>query len=239
MGYRTLSFILVLRALFLDAEAYDRLRDDDNPFVEGLFLVVAIGALTALLALVGQVIAWATVPSLDEVERIALDAFRRTSWWVQVSSPSESLRLFEYWWAWGWRIFPGLFGAPDPALAALNVLAWPVVNVIGWLIYGALAHFFARRLGGTGTLGQTLGATSLAAVPLLLRGLGVIPFVSVGFVALAAWQVVCRYLAVRSVHYLAWPKAFWATVLPLLFQWLLWALLAVVLMLAMTAMAGR
>jgi hypothetical protein len=58
MGYRTLSLGLVLRALFLDTSAYDAMRDDDNPFVEGAFLVVVVGALTALLSLVGQLIAF-------------------------------------------------------------------------------------------------------------------------------------------------------------------------------------
>ncbi len=35
MGHRTLSLALIWRALFLDADAYEDLRDDDNPFVEG------------------------------------------------------------------------------------------------------------------------------------------------------------------------------------------------------------
>ena len=62
MGHRTLSLGLVLRALFLDSDAYAELRDDDNPFVEGLFLLVIIGILTALLNLIGQLLAWASTP---------------------------------------------------------------------------------------------------------------------------------------------------------------------------------
>ena len=63
MGHRTLSLALVFRALFLDSEAFDELRDDDNPFVEGLFLLVLIGIVAAALALVGQVLAWGSVPT--------------------------------------------------------------------------------------------------------------------------------------------------------------------------------
>ena len=44
MGVRTLSLALALRALFLHDDAYDRLRDDDNPFIEGLFLVVLLAS---------------------------------------------------------------------------------------------------------------------------------------------------------------------------------------------------
>ena len=64
MGNRTLSPGLVLRALFLDSEAYAEFRDDDNPFIEGLFLLVIIGVLTALLAMIGQLLAWASTPNL-------------------------------------------------------------------------------------------------------------------------------------------------------------------------------
>ena len=64
MGNRTLSPGLVLRALFLDSEAYAELRDDDNPFIEGLFLLVIIGVLTAFLAMIGQLLAWASTPNL-------------------------------------------------------------------------------------------------------------------------------------------------------------------------------
>ncbi len=62
MGHRTLSLALVFRALFLDSEAFDELRDDDNPFVEGLFLLALIGLIAAALALVGQLPAWGSMP---------------------------------------------------------------------------------------------------------------------------------------------------------------------------------
>ena len=63
MGHRTLSLNLVLRALFLDSNAYAELRDDDNPFVEGLFLIVLIGVISAMAALIGQLLAWASTPT--------------------------------------------------------------------------------------------------------------------------------------------------------------------------------
>ena len=74
MGHRTLSLGLIFRALFLDSEAFDELRDDDNPFVEGLFLIVLIGLTTALLSLMGQFLAWASVPRVEMVRDIVLAA---------------------------------------------------------------------------------------------------------------------------------------------------------------------
>jgi hypothetical protein len=39
----TKPFGLLWDALFLQREAYARMRDDDNPFVEGLFVLVVLG----------------------------------------------------------------------------------------------------------------------------------------------------------------------------------------------------
>lgn len=112
MGHRTLSLELVLRALFLDEEAYDRLRDDDNPFVEGAFLIAVIGLVTALLNLIGQLLAWASSPSLDAIRQVILQTFQNMAWWQAMASNPQALASFNQFWDLGWRIFPALFGAP-------------------------------------------------------------------------------------------------------------------------------
>ena len=221
MGHRTLSLQLVLRALFLDPEAYDRLRDDDNPFIEGAFLVVVIGLIAALLNLVGQVLAWASSPDINAIKQIVQDELQRMSWWSLATGNAQA-QFFRYW-DLGWRLFPALLGAPDPARAALNIVVWPIVGVLSWLVYGLLVYMFARLLKGTGSLNQTLGTTALAATPLLLLGLGVVPFLVIGGVV-NTWQLICRYRAVRSAHQLPVWRAAWATILPFLAYLLLWIL---------------
>ena len=225
MGYRTLSLGLVLRALFLDTSAYDAMRDDDNPFVEGAFLVVVVGALTALLSLVGQQIAWASTPSLTAIRDIILDVYKRQAFWSAIAGNAQAQAVFNFWWDLGWRVLPPLFGAPNPATAALNILVWPVLGLLGWLIYGLLAFGFARWLRGAGTLNQTLGTTALAVSPLLLRGLGFIPFLTIGAV-LSTWQLICRYKALRAVHRLSWQRTVWVTILPFAAYLLFWLLIA-------------
>lgn len=238
MGNRTLSLGLVLRALFLDSEAYEQLRQDDNPFVEGLFLLAIIGAVTALLNAVGQVIAWAGMPSLDAIKAIVLEAYQQAPWWQFIAGSAESLRQFQQLWDLGWQIFPALFGVPNPGNAALNIILWPLGMVLSWLVYGILAHLFARLLRGTGSLGQTLGLTALAATPLLLRGLGFIPYFTIGGV-LGTWQLICRYKAIRTAHELTWGRAFWATVLPFAVYAVFWLLVGGVGVAIVAAMAGR
>ncbi len=238
MGNRTLSLSLVLRALFLDTSAYTAMRDDDNPFVEGAFLVVMVGALTALLSLVGQLIAWASTPSLAAIRDIILDVYRHQPFWAAITANPQAQAIFNFSWDLLWRVIPPLFGAPNPATAALNILAWPVLGLLGWLIYGLLAFGFARWLRGTGTLNQTLGTTALAVSPLLLRGLGVIPFLAVGAV-LNTWQLVCRYKALRAVHRLSWQRTVWATILPFAVYLLFWLLIAVAGAAVIAAVVGR
>lgn len=234
MGQRTLSLALVLRALGLDGEAYDRLRDDDNPFVEGLFLIVLIGVVTALLNLIGQALAWAGTPSMSAVKELIWQTFPTMSWWSQMAGNAEFMAQFKQWYDLGWQVFPRLFGAPDPTAAALNILFWPLGMLVGWLIYGTLAHIFARLLGGVGSYGQTLGTLALAYAPLLVNGLGFIPYFAAG-AALNTWQLICRYKAIRSAGQLSWGRAFWATVLPFAVYLIFWAAVGIVVALGIAA----
>ncbi|MDQ1300351.1 MAG: hypothetical protein QG637_268 [Chloroflexota bacterium] len=242
MGNRTLSLGLVFRALFLDNDAYDQLRDDDNPFIEGLFLIVIIGAVTALLNLIGQGLAWAGTPAMSAIKEAVWQAFPTMQWWSPMAGNAELMKQFEIYYNMGWQIFPTLFGAPDPGSAALNIVLWPLMAVLGWLIYGTLAHWFARMLGGAGRYGQTLGTLSLSFTPLLLRGLGFLPYFTVGAV-MNTWQLICRYKAIRSAGQMSWGRAFWATLLPFLVYLVFWVIVGVVgslgLTAAISAMKGR
>jgi hypothetical protein len=68
--------------------------------------------------------------------------------------------------------------------------------------------------GGSANLGQTLGATSLAAAPQLLGLLTVLPFVVVA--GIGTWTLLCRYMAIRVTHDLPWSRAMWSVLLPLI-----------------------
>ncbi len=115
MGRRTMSLGLALRcALFLDSDAYNQMRDDDNPFIEGLSLLVIIGVITALLSLVGQFMAWAGMPNLSAMKDIILAEYQKAPWWSFMQGNTEALTQFQRWWDIGWQVFPNLFGGPTP-----------------------------------------------------------------------------------------------------------------------------
>jgi len=73
-----------------------------------------------------------------------------------------------------------LFGAPNPASAAVRIVTLPLWLVLIWLLYGVVAHLCARLLGGQGGLGQTLGRTALAVAPQLLNLATFLPYLVVG-----------------------------------------------------------
>jgi hypothetical protein len=238
MGHRTLSLNLVLQALFLDGDAYDQLRDDDNPFIEGLFLIVVISAGVALLGFLGQVLAWISMPSIEAIKEVILRTLQQMPWWASMADNAQAYDGFLRSWDMGWRVVPALFGAPDPLRGAAGIIILPLTGVLGWLIYGLLAHAFARLFKGAGTLNQTLGTTALSYTPWLFYGLGIVPFFVVGGV-LGTWQMICRYKALRSAHRLAWGPAFWATLLPYVLYVLLMVLAFGVAAVVMAAVIGR
>ena len=183
------------------------------PLSRVCFFIVILGVVTALLALIGQLLAWAATPSMAAIKDIVLQNLQRMSWWSQAAGDPGFIEEFRRWYDLGWQVFPALFGAPNPAGAALNIVLWPLGMLLSWLIYGSVAHLFARMLGGHGRFSQTLGTTALAFTPLLLRGLGFIPFLMIGGVV-STWQLLLRYMALKSAHQFSVNRAFWATLLP-------------------------
>ncbi len=214
---------LLGRALLLEPEPYNELRESPNPFVEGLFLVVAVGLVVAVASLIGSILAWASLPNMATVRQVVYENLVRMPWYLQWEEQAGSrfVQEFKRWYDLGWQVSPILLGAPGNLLFSLaNLVLTPLGLVLSWLVYGVLAHVVARLLKGRATLVQTLGCTALAVAPQLLKIATVLPFVNVG-VVVGAWTLLCQYRGLREAHALPWGRAFLATVLPVLVLWLL------------------
>ncbi|MDH7484957.1 MAG: Yip1 family protein [Anaerolineae bacterium] len=211
---------LLARGLFLRPEAYEEMRETRNPFVEGLFIVVVVGVIVALAAVIGNTLEWASTPDLAAIRQTVYDGLTNMDWFQQLEQAvgRPFIEQFQRQWDWQWRIMSTLIPTPVSSLA--GIVTTPLRLIIGWLIYGLLAHLFARLLGGQANLGQTLGSTALAVTPQVLNLAGLLPFVTLGGVV-GTWVLICRYMALKQAHRLSWGRAFWATVLPRLVIWLL------------------
>ena len=205
------SLKLGWNALLLKEEAYEEMRAAASPVVKGLILIIVVGVIIALFALVGTAVEIASTPDLGEIKDIVFRYIPLMPGWDE--APPGFAQEFQRWFDLGWQVFPKMFGAPDLWGAALGIVAIPVGLVIRWLIYGLIAFVFARWLGGTGSLSETLGVLALAVAPQVLNVLTLLPFVMMGSLV-SVWGILCAYLGLKVAHKLSWGRAAWATLLP-------------------------
>jgi hypothetical protein len=201
---------LLWDALFLQRDAYERLRDDNNPFVEGLFIVVIMGILLAIAGLVGSLLEWASTPSLADIQEIVLDNLQQMPWYqmMEQQGGAQALDMFQRQYDLTWQIVRS-FTSPLSALS--GYITQPLGLIVSWQLLVLVGHGLARLFGGSGNLGQTLGTTALAVAPQAINLLGAIPFVVAAGVG--TWGLLCFYLAIRTTHGLSWPRAMWTAVL--------------------------
>ncbi len=227
MEHLSLFTPLVGHALFLRTDAYEAMRDIRRPVLNGLAIVVVIGFIVALAGLVGTLLEWASTPDMQAVQQAVYEGLINMPWYrQQVQMMPDFADQFRRWYDLGWTIMRRVV-APNPLSAAGNIVITPLALVVNWLIYGLLAHFFARLLQGQAGLGQTLGFTALALSPHLLRVADVFPYLSVGGVV-GTWVLISRYVALKQAHHLTWGRALAATVLPLMIVGLLGIILAAI-----------
>jgi hypothetical protein len=218
---------LVVGGLFLRTDDYEEMRQARSPFLTGLIIIVIVGVIVALAVLVGTTLEWASSPSLADIQEVVYEGLIQMPWYQETLREEPGFdEIFRQQYDLGWTMARN-FGASNPGSALGGLVLTPLSLVIVWLVYGLLAHLFARLLKGEATLAQTLGCTALAVAPQVLKLTELVPFVAIGGVV-ATWTLVCRYVALKQAHRFTWNRAFWATVLPLLALLLLGLFLAAI-----------
>ena len=217
------SFSLLWNALFLEDQAYSTMSENKSPVRKGLVILIILGLALALAGFIGTTLKWASSPSLDAIRDTVYEINQQAPWWHFLEEDPGSMQRFKQIWDQIWQ-FVGYL-VPTPTSSLTGFIVRPLGLIISWLIFGVLVHLFARLLGGTAVLGQTLGATSLAAAPQLLSLLTALPFVVVA--GIGTWTLFCRYMAVRVTHELSWARALWSVLLTLIVLWLLLMILVV------------
>jgi hypothetical protein len=82
---------LVGKALVLEAEPFLTMAEDDNPWVEGLFLVTCVGVLLGGAHLIGGLLWTASMPAADAVREALLPSVRQLA--AQVGLAGDSLQV--------------------------------------------------------------------------------------------------------------------------------------------------
>jgi hypothetical protein len=209
------SLRLGWEALLLKEDAYEQMRAAANPVVKGLILIVVVGVIIALLGFVGDVLEWATTPDLAQIKDTVFAYMMRMPWWADATAGAPQFEaIFRQWYDFGWDIALNL-ASPNVGWAAAGLILTPLGLIVRWFLYGLLAYLFARMLGGTGDLTETLGVLALAVAPQALNVLALFPYVEPGALV-AIWGLLCAYLGLKVAHKLSWYRSVWATLLPFL-----------------------
>lgn len=204
---------LLGKALVLEVEPFITMVEDDNPWVEGLFLTVSLGFGIGLAHLVGGLLLTASLPPADAVQAALVQGWRQFSpnFGAGIDPFALEARLRQV-----WAILTAVNGYGGGWLRLFTLVTTPCGLVVQWLLSGLVVFGAARTLGGRGSLNQTLGATALMVAPHVLTLLTAIPFVSVSNLLLLTWSLLIVYRAAEVVHELPWPRAIWVALAPLL-----------------------
>jgi Yip1 domain len=213
---------LISKALVLDAAPFIALNDDDDPWIEGMFLTVCVGFLVGAAHLIGRLLITAALPPSGAMLAAILQGWRQFS-----TSAPESINpaFMEALLREAWSVIVFWNGYSGGWVRLLTLVTTPVLLLVQWLAAGVIIHAMARFLGGKGDLNQTLGVTALMVAPQALRMVEIIPFAAVSQLLLSVWSLLIIYRAIEVTHDLPWRQALLAAVTP----WLLLILLGLIL----------
>jgi hypothetical protein len=203
---------LVGKALVLESEPFVTMVEDDNPWVEGLFLVALLGGAVGLAQWIGGMLLTASMPPVNSVIEAVLEGWRQLAGSLGVTATGiAQLEL-----AVRQNVATiGLLTGYGGGWLRLSILViMPLLLVLQWLYISLVGHGVARLLGGEGRLNQTLGAGALAMAPHVLLLVTVIPFVNVSNVLLWGWSILLLYRGLEVAHELNWRRAVLAALAP-------------------------
>jgi hypothetical protein len=228
-------FRLGLDGLLLNPVAYRDQRDAPDGLRRGFALVAIVGLLVGMAALIGNLGEYAAQPRSETVSQTIYDGLRAMPWFEQLSGVDPQFPAqFELTFRQISQAIQLIGGGGSLIRSLIGVVATPLLQLIGWLLFSTVAHLMARALGGRATFSQTLACTALTAGVSLIGIIEVIPFAQVAGTALLG--LVASYVAIREAHGLPPWSAFWATLIgPALLALVLIALVCVGLFLGLGA----
>ncbi|OGO39821.1 MAG: hypothetical protein A2Z04_00485 [Chloroflexi bacterium RBG_16_57_9] len=231
-------------AVLLRDWAFVGLRDSTDNFRRGLQLLVAVSLIVGLIISVAGFIQEATAPppsaQIDQAQQQVRQMFSQFSAFGSPWDDPEFQRLMLDNVDAGFRIGTRVsevvqqttpLGGPISNLfeAIGRLVSYPFRWISTWMWYTLLVLVFAKLLGGTATLQEMLGTTSLVAVPHLLDLFGFVPFIGVllGVVAFF-WGLVVYVKATAVANRFSMEKGLVAVLLPVIVLTLLVAMLVTI-----------
>ncbi len=119
--------------------------EDDNPWVEGLFLTVSLGFLIGVAHWIGGLLLTAALPPADAMLEAILQGWQRFSQNISRTDSSTveaSIRQT-------WTMITAFSGYGGGWVRLFTMVATPFSLLIQWLITGLIIFAVGRALGGT------------------------------------------------------------------------------------------
>lgn len=196
---------LIGKALVLEAQPFEVMADDDEPWMEGIVLILAVGLMLGVAQVVGGLLLTGVMPPANAVLSALLNGWQEFSTRLALSADAAaageaSLRQ-------AWATSQWLTGYEQGWPTLLRIVFTPLGLILQWVVATAVIFVVARGFGGRGTFNQTLGASALMVAPQVLLTLQILPFVSVSSLLIAVWSMLILYRAVEVAHNLPWRQA--------------------------------
>jgi hypothetical protein len=213
---------LAWRALLLDERAYIAVAGHAKPLQRGFVALLWVLGIVLLARLIGFGFNWLTTPRLERIEELLRDFITGLPWYAeQVRQAPAFAAQFTQNYYLTWEGLRALLGIQTPTSMSVWVGVTLLDTLMLWLIYGTLAHWTARWLGGQARWSQTLGMLVLAYAPLLLTMIEMIHGAALPLGLLFLLMLIGKYQAIKSAHGLAPGYALAAVLLPYLLASLL------------------
>lgn len=208
---------LLGQALFLNGAAYAAIREHRSPFRRGFLALLAVLGIVALARLIGLGLGLLVAPQLGSIQQIVHDFLIGLPWYSQqVQLDPQFQAQFEFGHTAAWDLIRLILGAPAPLQVGALYVGFSLITLLNWLVYGVLAHLFARWLGGQARFGQTMGVLALAYAPLLLFVVELAPGAAMPVSLVFALLLVGKFLAISQGHGLSGGYALAAVAAPYL-----------------------
>lgn len=208
---------LLSQALFLNGAAYAAIRDNRSPFRRGFLTLLAILGIVALARLIGLGLGLLVAPQLGSIQQIVHAFLTGLPWYAQqVQLDPQFQAQFEFGHTAAWDLVRLILGVPVPLQVGVLYVGFFFATLLNWLVYGVLAHLFARWLGGQARFGQTMGVLALAYAPLLLFVVELAPGAVMPVSLVFALLLVGKFLAISQGHGLSGGYALAAVAAPYL-----------------------
>lgn len=196
--------ILVREALLLNYRAFDKVKAAKDPLRRGLTILGLILLLLLVARGLQLLLGYLTTPRFDVLSADILDQVTGLNWYTEQATANPAFaQQFALAYEAVWQLIRVVGGFPSALGTIVALVSTAGSLLLGWLLYGSLAHVLARWFGGNAPLKQFLGPLALSYAPMLLFGLAFIPGLEIGGTLVFLYMLTTKFIAIRRTYLLS------------------------------------